>query len=79
MTARGFRSIIGEYEAKRHFQAAIASGRVAHAYLITGDAGSGKTMLAEAFAETLVCETRQARASPVFPAGRPSTAITRTS
>lgn len=62
MTARGFRSIIGEYEAKRHFQAAIASGRVAHAYLITGDAGSGKTMLAEAFAETLVCETRQAKA-----------------
>ena len=56
MIARGFRSIIGHKDVIRHLQTAAASGRVGHAYLITGDEGSGKTMVAEAFAEALLCD-----------------------
>ena len=56
MTAQGFRSIVGHREVIRHFQAAIAGGRIHHAYLITGEAGSGKRMMAEALAQTLQCE-----------------------
>ena len=55
MTARGFRSIIGHTDAIQFFQTAISNGRIGHAYLITGEAGSGKRMMADAFAETLLC------------------------
>ena len=56
MTARGFRSIIGHKDVIRHFQTAVLNSRISHAYLITGEPGSGKRMMADAFAETLLCE-----------------------
>ncbi len=58
MTAKGFRSIIGHKDVIRHFQAAIASGRISHAYILTGEPGSGKRMMADAFSQTLMCRNR---------------------
>ncbi|MCU0971721.1 MAG: DNA polymerase III subunit delta', partial [Gammaproteobacteria bacterium] len=34
---------------------ALASGRIAHAWLFTGPAGVGKGLFAEAFARLLLC------------------------
>lgn len=43
----------------KRLQQAINSGRVAHAYLITGAPGSGKKTLALAFAQALFCQNRE--------------------
>ncbi|MGN0274459.1 MAG: DNA polymerase III subunit delta' [Chordicoccus sp.] len=56
MSVSGFRNILGNEELIDHLKAAIAGNRVSHAYLISGDPGSGKKTLAEAFAMTLLCE-----------------------
>ena len=52
----GFADIIGHEQAAAHLQGAIRSGKVSHAYLISGAEGSGKRMLADAFAAALQCE-----------------------
>ena len=51
-----FADIIGHEQAIAQLQGAIKSGRIAHAYLIEGDPGTGKRLLADAFAQTLQCE-----------------------
>lgn len=53
-----FRDIIGQEAAVEHLQNAIRTGEVSHAYLLCGDKGSGKRLLAGVFAATLQCETR---------------------
>jgi DNA polymerase III subunit delta' len=45
----------GHDAAVADFRSAIAAGRVRHAYLIAGPAGSGKRTLAMAFAQALTC------------------------
>jgi len=52
----GFADIIGHEDTVRHLQQALTGGMVSHAYLIEGDAGSGKHMIAQAFAAALLCE-----------------------
>ena len=52
----GFNDIIGHDEIIRHLKNAIKSGKVSHSYLITGEAGSGKKMIARSFAAALQCE-----------------------
>ena len=52
----GFKGIVGHEDIIAHFKSSIETGNVAHAYIISGDAGSGKKTLAYAFAETLECE-----------------------
>ena len=54
-----FRNIIGQDQAKEHFQTAIETGNISHAYIINCETGSGRRMLADAFAKTLQCEKRQ--------------------
>ncbi len=53
-----FSDIIGQEELKKHLTGAIAMGKTSHAYIITGEADSGKMMLAESFAKSLLCENR---------------------
>ncbi|MBO8142557.1 MAG: DNA polymerase III subunit delta' [Firmicutes bacterium] len=48
--------IRGQAAATRLLKGALASGRVAHAYLFTGPRGVGKTTVARIFAAGLVCE-----------------------
>ncbi|MGN0383787.1 MAG: DNA polymerase III subunit delta' [Eubacterium sp.] len=52
----GFREIIGQDHIVRHFQNAIKLNKISHAYIINGEAYSGKKMLARAFAMSLLCE-----------------------
>ena len=54
----GFEAIIGHEEVVRHLLTAIENDRVSHAYLFTGEKGSGKKMMADAFAMALECRDR---------------------
>ncbi len=51
----GFRDILGHEKEVAHLEQAIRSGKVSHAYIFNGEAGSGKKTLAQAFAMTLQC------------------------
>ena len=57
-----FADIRGQQDIKAHLQNAIARQKVSHAYIISGEKDSGKMMLAEAFAATLMCEAHGADA-----------------
>ena len=51
-----FKDIIGHEQVVLHMQNAIRQKKVSHAYLLCGEAGSGKRLVAEAFAKALFCE-----------------------
>lgn len=51
-----FDGVLGQPRVRELFRATIASGRVSHAYLLTGPAGSNKTSAAYAFAQAILCE-----------------------
>lgn len=51
--------ILGNEVLKEHFRTAVKKNKVSHAYIIEGEKGSGKKMIAAAFAKILQCETRQ--------------------
>ena len=53
-----FQNIIGQQSIKTHFENAISTGKVSHAYILSGEEGMGKMTLAEAFALSLLCENR---------------------
>lgn len=54
-----FAEICGQQDIKQHLQNAIAQEKFSHAYIISGEKDSGKMMLAEAFAATILCTERQ--------------------
>jgi DNA polymerase III subunit delta' len=56
MAAQGFNSVIGHEDIIRHFRNALKTGKISHAYILAGDKGSGKKMLASLFAMALECE-----------------------
>ncbi len=51
-----FSNIYGNALLVHHLQHAIQQKRISHAYLLLGDDGSGKKLLAHTFAQTLFCE-----------------------
>ncbi len=51
-----FSEIIGQEDAKNLLIHAIKNKSTSHAYIFSGERGSGKTMLAEAFAAMLLCQ-----------------------
>lgn len=55
----GFDDILGNEQIKEHFTNAIKQHKVSNAYIINGDAGMGKKMLAKIFSMTLQCEKQQ--------------------
>lgn len=52
----GFQAVIGHERIKESFLNAIRQKQVSHAYILAGEDGSGRMMLARAFAMTLLCE-----------------------
>ncbi len=50
--------ILGNERIKEHFITAVHHKKISHAYIMEGDKGSGKKMLAEAFSKILQCEGR---------------------
>lgn len=55
-TLSGFDKVIGHTQIIDYFKKAIAQDKLAHSYIITGEKGSGKKLLAGIFAKTLQCE-----------------------
>lgn len=51
-----FADIWGYDEVKNHFQSALRMKKVSHAYIIEGEEGMGKQLMAKTFAKTLQCE-----------------------
>ncbi len=56
MTEHGYQAITGHEEEIRQLRTAVLTDHVSHAYLFLGEEGSGKALLSEAFALSLVCE-----------------------
>lgn len=52
----GFKEILGHDQIKEHFQNAVQTGKISHAYILSGEAGMGRKSLAHAFALSLLCE-----------------------
>ncbi len=59
-----FADLIGQEQVSRTLQNALASGRVAHAYLFTGPRGVGKTTAARLLAMCLTCQDPDPAARP---------------
>ena len=54
----GFEDIIGHEQIIEHLQNAIELDKVSHAYIINGEKGTGKMLIADAFAMTLQCDNQ---------------------
>ncbi len=49
-------TIPGQDHIKNHFKNAVASHKISHAYILSGERGTGRSSLADTFAMTLLCE-----------------------
>ncbi|MDY5845945.1 MAG: DNA polymerase III subunit delta' [Bariatricus sp.] len=52
----GFKDVIGHTEIIEYMRNAVKQDKVSHAYILNGERGSGKKMLANLFAQELQCE-----------------------
>lgn len=57
-----FSEVIGQENAKKLLSLAVKNDVISHAYILSGEEGSGKMMLAEAFAAALMCERQDGEA-----------------
>jgi DNA polymerase-3 subunit delta' len=53
----GFKDVVGHRDLIQYIQDAVGQNKVSHAYILNGQRGSGKKMLAKLFAMTLQCES----------------------
>ena len=56
-----FSDIIDQNQMKEHMQNALSTGKISHAYIISGENGSGKEYIAKIFAKALLCENKENR------------------
>lgn len=52
-----FKDVVGHKDILKYISSAVENNRISHAYILNGERGSGKKMLANLFAMTLLCET----------------------
>lgn len=55
-----FEKVIGHEQIIEHFQNAIRLNKISHAYILNGEEGAGKRLLAHLFSMTLQCEKKEA-------------------
>lgn len=55
----GFDNIVGHKQAKEHLQNAMKLNKISHAYILNGEKGSGKKLMASTFAQALQCESEE--------------------
>ncbi len=53
----GFQNVVGHNDIIQYMQGAVEQDKVSHAYILNGQRGSGKKLLARLFAMTLQCES----------------------
>jgi len=53
----GFKDVVGHRDIIQYIQDAVEQNKVSHAYILNGQRGSGKKMLARLFSMTLQCES----------------------
>ncbi len=54
-----FRDVVGHKDIIKYIQSSVEQKKVSHAYILNGERGSGKKLLARLFAMTLQCESGQ--------------------
>lgn len=52
----GFKDVVGHTDIIQYIKSAVKEDKVSHAYILNGERGSGKRLLAGLFAQTLQCE-----------------------
>ncbi len=74
------KDVVGHKDILKYISSAVENNRVSHAYILNGERGSGKKMLANLFAMTLFCVRpgTMNRVENVIPASRQRVAIIRT-
>lgn len=55
----GFKDVVGHNNIIEYIENAVTSGNISHAYILNGEKGSGKKLLAKLFAMSLQCENRE--------------------
>lgn len=74
----GFQDIVGHKQIIEHLKNAKKLNKVSHAYIFSGEKGSGKKLLASRFAELLQCEGEGEKpCGKAVPAGRRRAETTR--
>lgn len=53
-----FKDVVGHKDIIQYIRNAVTTGQVSHAYIMNGERGSGKKLLANLFAMTLLCENK---------------------
>lgn len=64
-----FADIVGQKEIVGHLQNALRTGSISHAYIISGEEGSGRKTVAYTFAQALQCEHPQHTEHGIEPCG----------
>ena len=54
----GFKDVVGHKNIIKYIQNAVTADAVSHAYILNGERGSGKKMLANLFAMSMQCQNR---------------------
>ncbi len=65
-----FNDIVGHKKLKQHLQTAIEQNKVSHAYIINGEQGAGKRLIASVFSKTLQCSDPRKDAQGINPCGK---------
>ena len=51
-----FINVVGHKNIIQYISSAVTSGKISHAYILNGDRGSGKKLMAKLFAMRLQCQ-----------------------
>lgn len=60
-----FSDIVGHEDVISHFQSAIEMNKVSHAYILEGETGMGKKLIADTFAKVMQCQEKGVEACDV--------------